>query len=200
MRGALTSTFLVTGFEPFGGHSQNTSELLVNALAATSPVSPVCEILPTSFVRAGRRIEELLLAHRPEVAILFGLAAHESGVRIEERAKNRDESAASDNDGDIGRGREVSSGGPPSLRGSLPSAHLLALAKELGLNARLSRDAGGFVCNHVYYRALSLIRERGMPTLCGFIHLPPASSPQALRELVHFSHVLLQEAQSFFEA
>jgi pyroglutamyl-peptidase len=187
-------TTLVTGFEPFLGGKENTSELVVNALAKTRQASGVFEVLPTSFERAGRRIEELLLAHRPALALLFGLAATDSAVRLEQLARNRDTSSSADNDGAARAGNEVVVGGPALLRGSLPLERLLALTTQAGIEAKLSRDAGGYVCNHVYYRALWLIRERSLPTLCGFIHLPVAATPARLAQLVQLGRRILAES------
>jgi pyroglutamyl-peptidase len=49
--------------------------------------------------------------------------------------------------------------------------HLLAA----GLPARLSDDAGSYVCNHTYYAALHAIAAEGLPTRCLFLHVPADS-------------------------
>jgi pyroglutamyl-peptidase len=60
-------------------------------------------------------------------------------------------------------------------RYSTPVA-LEPLVNELhaaGLPARLSDDAGSYVCNHTYYSALQAIAAEDLPTRCLFLHVPP---------------------------
>jgi pyrrolidone-carboxylate peptidase len=47
-----------------------------------------------------------------------------------------------------------------------------------------SNDAGGFVCNHVYYRAAHLVASAGLPTRVGFVHLPVAHEAPQLRTII----------------
>src|SRR5207247_1412081 len=47
-------------------------------------------------------------------------------------------------------------------------SHLLSA----GLPARLSDDAGSYVCNHTYYAALQTIDAEDLPTRCLFLHVP----------------------------
>jgi pyroglutamyl-peptidase len=39
-----------------------------------------------------------------------------------------------------------------------------------------SDDAGGFLCNHVFYRAREWLERRGLLVPCGFVHLPPLAA------------------------
>ena len=47
-----------------------------------------------------------------------------------------------------------------------PAARLVALARKSGLPARLSHDAGDYLCNESFY--LSLLMDRR----AGFVHVP----------------------------
>jgi pyroglutamyl-peptidase len=48
---------------------------------------------------------------------------------------------------------------------------LLGAMRASGIPARLSRDAGRYVCNYAYWRALTLAGRKGGP-LVQFIHVP----------------------------
>jgi pyroglutamyl-peptidase len=61
-------------------------------------------------------------------------------------------------------------GGPAALRGRAPFADLLGALRTSGFPARLSRDAGRYLCNYVYWRALQ--RAGGAPPLVQFVHIP----------------------------
>ena len=58
-----------------------------------------------------------------------------------------------------------------SRRGNAPFARLLGAARSVGIAARLSRDAGHYLCNYAYWRALER-RSDGIP-IVQFIHIPP---------------------------
>ncbi len=54
-----------------------------------------------------------------------------------------------------------------------PSRLLVAAARRTGMRTRMSRDAGRYLCNYVYWRALEASRS-GTP-LVQFIHIPPVA-------------------------
>ena len=65
-------------------------------------------------------------------------------------------------------------GGVPVLRATYPAARLRAALASNG--ARLSIDAGGYVCNATLYRSLA---ARLAPSI-GFIHVPRARGRRPL--------------------
>jgi pyroglutamyl-peptidase len=44
--------------------------------------------------------------------------------------------------------------------------------REAGIPAAESRDAGGFLCNHVFYVLMRVLEEERPNTLGGFVHVP----------------------------
>src|SRR5205085_10177440 len=42
-----------------------------------------------------------------------------------------------------------------------------------GIRCRISKDAGGFLCNHAYYVAQDTIAKQDLKTTCLFVHVPP---------------------------
>ena len=59
--------------------------------------------------------------------------------------------------------------GPAALAGNAPFARLAGAARN-EVHA-LSRDAGRYLCNYIYWRALE--RVRGTRPLVQFVHIPP---------------------------
>jgi pyroglutamyl-peptidase len=64
----------------------------------------------------------------------------------------------------------IAPGEPAALRGAAPFARLLGAVRSSAVPARLSRDAGRYLCNYAYWRALE--QARGGRPLVQFIHIP----------------------------
>src|SRR6185312_868855 len=65
--------------------------------------------------------------------------------------------------------REIAPG-KATQQGSAPFTLLLAASRDTRLRSKLSRDAGRYLCNYTYWRALEASRS-GTP-LAQFIHIP----------------------------
>lgn len=150
---------LVTGFEPFGEHEINPSQLVAEAFDGV--------VLPVSFDRAGDDLRRAVAERSPDLVICFGVAADRTAISVERYAHNLDEASTTDDDGAAGSGRPIDAGGPLALASTLPVDEIVAALREAEIPAEVSRDAGGYVCNHVLY-ALLRSGARG-----GFVHLPP---------------------------
>ena len=173
---------LVTGFGPLGDVDVNPSETVVRALAADpAPNGGVLAtaVLPTAYGRAGRRIRELLLAERPDACLLLGVAQGAEALRLETIARNRADSLAPDVEGQVAAGLNAVEGGPPAYLATLPVARMRERLRGRGVAAVLSYDAGGYVCNHVFYLAAHTAAAAGR-IACGFVHVPDSWPPDAL--------------------
>jgi pyroglutamyl-peptidase len=49
------------------------------------------------------------------------------------------------------------------------------------VDARLARDAGRYICNYVYWRALEAAAKPGGPQLVVFVHVPKLRNRTGLR-------------------
>ena len=105
-------TTLVTGFEPFGESSVNSSELVVTALDSLADPDVITKVLPTSYRRAEARIGDLLHAHRPRTVLMLGLAESTASIRFEQVALNLDDCDAPDNDGNVRLRQRIVEGAP----------------------------------------------------------------------------------------
>ena len=67
--------YLITGFEPFGGESINSSQETVNAVASDEfgDIEIVRGLLPVSFKRSGIAMCGLIDETEPDVVIMLGV-------------------------------------------------------------------------------------------------------------------------------
>lgn len=168
------TTLLITGFGPFPGAPFNPSGGLALALAKKrrpelARVRRVTHVFETSYAAVDRDLPKLLARHAPDIVLMFGLAAHTPFVRIETRARNAASMLLPDVDGRVLRESAIVPNAPASLRGRAPFARLLGAARAARASARISHDAGDYLCNYTYWRALRASRSG---TLVQFVHIP----------------------------
>jgi pyroglutamyl-peptidase len=159
---------LVTGFEPFGGSPVNPSQLLVEALDGDVAKA----LLPVSYSRTADALRTAVREHEPEVVICFGQANGRSHISIERFAHNLDEATTTDNDEAPGSGIAIDPEGPAAYASSLPVDELVEALRAEGIPAAPSRDAGGFLCNHVFYVLMRTLEQERRAARGGFVHVP----------------------------
>jgi pyroglutamyl-peptidase len=167
---------LITGFGPFPGAPFNPTEQLVARLAklrrpALADIETIVHVFPTSYAAVDAQLPSLVTRHQPDAIVMFGLAGRTKGIRIETLARNRTAQVFPD----IGRTvpkRGTIHDGAGAQRGRAPFARLAAAARTTGLRAWLSRDAGRYICNYGYWRALEAAAQPGGPTVVVFVHVP----------------------------
>ena len=170
---------LITGFGPFPGAPFNPSAALANALArrrrpALAGIERVVHIFATTYASVDRGLPKLL-AQKPDIVLMFGVAGRRHQLCIETRARNAVSLLFPDASGHRPRHGVIKLRGPAALAGNAPFARLGGAA-----GTRLSRDAGRYLCNYVYWRALEHVR--GSRPLVQFVHIPPVSTkPQPRR-------------------
>lgn len=166
---------VLVGFGPFPGAPFNPSAHLVKALArrrrpALASADLSLHIFPTSYAAVDRDLPALF-ATRPDVILIFGLAGRRRELCIETRARNAVSVLFPDVDGYRPARAVISPARPPALRGRAPFCDLLGALHGISFPARLSRDAGRYLCNYAYWGALE--RAGDGPPLVQFIHIPP---------------------------
>ena len=166
---------LVTGFEPFGPHSHNPSAELAEALGG---LRGVCfEVLPVAWARAGARLRERIESERLDAVLALGLCAGARMLRFERVAHNRDDTASADNDGLVRRGEPIAADGPPRYPSTLPLSELARAVLARDQPVEWSDDAGGFLCNHVFYVARHVLECAGRAACpAGLVHVPAAEA------------------------
>jgi len=167
---------LITGFGPFPGAPFNPTQPLVARLVrlrrpALSDVKLSGHIFPVTYRDVDRELPRLLASHRPHALLMFGLASRTPYVRIETRARNAITRLWPDADHAHLRKGSIS-GGEDALTFGPHTARLQRSAIGTGIDARISRDAGSYLCNYLSWRAIEATRHDKGPRLAAFVHIP----------------------------
>lgn len=159
---------LIYGFGPYKQFKNNITEKILRTLPARKGVKKV--IFPVRFQK--RQFIEALKKHKPEVILGLGQTSRSRRIKIERRAVNLKREDKDD------RPRPIRAGGRKWLA--------VNLKLNGGPQARISRDAGDYVCNYSMYVILDYLKRRALPTRFDFMHIPHDYS------LTRASHFLLK--------
>lgn len=167
------ATILITGFGPFPGAPFNPTGPLVKRLAKkrVARTKIVTHIFETSYQAINRDLPKLLKRHKPDAVLMFGLATRARIVRIETRAQNA-LAQLPDAAGKTPRRSAIASRKPAALPMAVPAQLLLKAVRETGVRARLSRDAGRYLCNYLCWHATEAAAGKNGPRLAAFVHVP----------------------------
>lgn len=180
---SATRTILVTGFEPFGGEAVNASWEAARKLDGwrLGEFAAVARLLPCAYDASVKELIRAIETLKPEAVLMTGQAAQRAVVCVERFARNLDDAAAPDNLGHLRKAVAIAEGAPERLEAAAPVKAIAGAIREAGIPARVSRSAGGFVCNHLYFGALQYLRDTGRATPAVFVHLPatPGQTPPA---------------------
>ena len=180
---SATRTILVTGFEPFGGEAVNASWEAARKLDGwrLGEFAAVARLLPCAYDASVKELVRAIETLKPEAVLMTGQAAQRAVVCVERFARNLDDAAAPDNLGLLRKAVAIAEGAPERLEAAAPVKAIAGAIREAGIPARVSRSAGGFVCNHLYFGALQYLRDTGRATPAVFVHLPatPGQTPPA---------------------
>ncbi|KQQ13592.1 peptidase C15 [Methylobacterium sp. Leaf123] len=164
------SRLLITGFGPFPTVPDNPSARLARRLAAFPHLrrvlghTPDCLVLDTRYDALHTQLAPAL-ARGPSAVLMIGVAARRPRVCVETRAVNRVSRLFPDASGAVGCFLAFDPDGP-AQRPSAAATQVRVALRRVGLDAAASRDAGRYLCNASYYRALAT----GRPVV--FLHIP----------------------------
>lgn len=164
---------LLTGFEPFGVHAINPSQLLVESLPDQyQGITLTKSILPVDHQLTPKVLINLLRDHQPDAVISFGLASGRAKIAIERVAVNLMDFSIPDNTGATIENHPVVEQGPAAYFSSLPIHAMQSALNKAGIPAELSLTAGAYLCNQVFYLLMHQIAIQNLKAQAGFIHLP----------------------------
>lgn len=187
---------LITGFGPFPGMRNNPSQWLVQSIASgvvrlPSGLSVATAILPTSWQKVEELAPDLLTRHQPAIALHFGVHGKTRGFRIERIARNRTKQVP-DVDGKLPPCTHIRRDGVRTLRSAVAGEKITVPLRTRGLDAELSNDAGSYLCNMLFYLSQLELRNRNAPGDSLFIHIPPARTALARRNLIKGVEVIIR--------
>lgn len=178
---------LITGFGPFPGAPWNPTEALVRRLVrlrrpAFSDVELSGHIFPVTYSAVDTQLSDLLASKHPDALLMFGLAGRTKHVRIETRARNVISTRWPAADGTYSDAAVIA-----STRDALPfgpnTTALLRRASASGIDARLSRNAGSYLCNYLSWRGIEATRQPKGPRVSAFVHVPLVPRPNGYRRI-----------------
>jgi pyroglutamyl-peptidase len=169
---------LLTGFEPFDGHTINVSWEVARTLngrrIAGATADHIAQIVsacvPCRFGACIDELERLLSQHQPQIALCLGQAEGRADITVERVALNVRDARIPDNGGNAPVDEPVSAEGPFAYPSRLPVRELVTQLRRAGHPVSISNSAGTFVCNDLFYGLMHLTQHSALAA--GFIHLP----------------------------
>lgn len=164
---------LLTGFEPFGGEKINPSfEAIRDIPRRLGEAEIVCYELPTVFKKSIKTLEELIMKETPDIVLCIGQAGGRYDLTFERVAINIDDARITDNEGNMPIDECIFPEGAAAYFSNLPIKAMVAEMKKNNIPASVSNTAGTFVCNHIMYGLLHLIKVKKLSIRGGFMHVP----------------------------
>lgn len=161
---------LVTGFEPFGGSPLNPSAMVLPRLSPPLGWRLATRVLPVETFQLSDILDRLLDEVKPTLVLSLGEARGSSAFRVETTGRNRLNFRLPDNAGQRLADVPVLAGGPAELPATIAVTVVRDRLRALDLQADLSHDAGGFLCNQLLYSLCHRFASSSTPV--GFLHLP----------------------------
>lgn len=178
------TTILITGFGRFPGAPTNPTVAIATRLARAGRrrgMNCVAHVFATTYASVDRELPALIATHRPDAILMFGLAARRRHVSIELVARNRMSTWFPDAAGMVPPRAAIVTGAGASVRGLVPFSTLLAAARATRVKTIVSRDAGNYLCNYVYWRALESAAAPDGPRRVVFVHVPRVAAASRRR-------------------
>jgi len=192
------TTTLVTGFTPFDGRDVNASWIAARSLDTHDFVQTV--EIPVVWSAPARVLHQICADACPEVIISMG-EGREGWFDIETVARNTRKERA-DNNGTFPEGRPVIPRGHATLEASFDARRLHEKLIRADFPVRVSRDAGGFLCEETLYLLETLKASHSVLKTVVFVHLPPWGTrlERESREATCDENLLAEFSQRLLEA
>ncbi len=161
---------LITGFGPFPGAPSNPTMMIVRHLLRSHHprfrgTDLLGHVLPTQWdVLAG--FGETIRLFQPDAVLMFGLAGRRRHITPEVRAVNHASMLRLDAAGKRPAKRQLAIGGTGFRKSTIDPARMVTAMRGKALPAKVSQDAGDYLCNALLWTAL----ETGVPAI--FVHVP----------------------------
>lgn len=174
---AKTAKVLITGFGPFPGMPVNPTGTLAERLAALDRraldgTARTAHVFETSYAAVDDELPKLIARHKPDILLMFGVAGRSRKIRVETLARNTRSTAIPDATGALARDARIA----PDAAAAMPlptlAGRMAAALAKAGIPARVSKDAGGYLCNYLCWRAAEAAAKPGGPRIAAFIHVP----------------------------
>jgi pyroglutamyl-peptidase len=163
---------LISGFEPFGEYSVNSSQEIIKRLydkVTSTGLQYVSCVLPVVRNRSAQILLQAIEEHSPIAVIAIGQARC-TEILLERIAINVDDFSIKDNAGVQVCDVPIVSGAPAAYWSTLPIREIRNTLNQNNIPAAISNSAGTYVCNHVFYQLQHALYGATIPS--GFVHVP----------------------------
>lgn len=172
----MNHKILVTGFKKFDVYALNSSELVLTNLDRKIGSFEVEKLLlPVEFEESVRLVKVKLSEDKNiKFVLMLGQAAGRKKICLERVALNWIESQLKDESGKKLGPCKICETGPEAIFSSLDLPNILNVLQKKNFEFEISLNAGGYVCNHLYYEIQKHLLSSGIPGI--FVHLPLLAS------------------------
>ena len=163
---------LVCGFGAFPAAPRNPSAAVIEALAARAWAPPGVDTefltLPVSWTDTLPTVLEAVRGRPADGLLVVGVATSADAFRVETVGRNKASRTLVDQDETLAPGPVISADGPGVIAATAPVEAMVEAIIHADQAARLSDDAGDYLCNFTLY---SLLAAEAAPAV-GFLHVP----------------------------
>lgn len=172
---------LVTAFGAFDNRETNVTTLILNKLKNNINNFNIEKLyLPVALNSSFKITKEHIIKHNPDLIILCGEAAKRSKISIEIKARNLvNKKLCEEDEVDLNK-QIIVTNGDNIIYSSFPTVEALSQVISKNIPVELSVDAGGYICNALYYQVENEFRN--IP--CVFIHFPLPTDELNLDKMV----------------
>lgn len=165
---------LLTGFEPFGKQTINSSEEVVKRLKSEhfEAVELSTTILDVERYKGCAKLLEVFSEVKPDAVLTLGEGGTYSVIHIERVLINLLDSKMLDNGKHTATDEAINPNGPGAYFTTLPARKIDESLCEKGIPSKLSLTAGSYICNQVAYLLLDHITQNKLDVPVGLMHLP----------------------------
>ncbi|XP_043909771.1 pyroglutamyl-peptidase 1 isoform X2 [Protopterus annectens] len=192
------TTVVVTGFGPFGEHTVNASWVAVQEfekLGLGDDIELRTKQVPVEYQQVQKIVPALWKQHNPQFMIHVGVSGMAQTVTLEKCGHNKGYSGL-DNCSFCPGTHCCVDGGPECIDSviDMDAVCKRVRASELGVDVSVSKDAGRYLCDFIYYTSLYLSHGRS-----AFIHVPPLGEPYTAAELGRALQAIIREIMDLLE-
>ncbi len=186
---------LITGFEPFGKDTINSSyECIKDLPKSIDDHEIIIAEIPVSMAKSIDMVVALIDKISPDIIISLGQAGGRKHITPERVAINVLDYRIEDNDGNQPINIPIIENGDVGYFSTLPCYSIVENLSKVGIDACISNTAGTYVCNTLMYGVLYYIRTNNLDIKAGFIHIPYCDLQVKDKEVFSISLDTLSEA------
>ena len=172
---------LLTAFAAFDNRDTNVTTLILNELSNNINDYNIEKLyLPVALHSSFNIVKKYINEHNPDIIILCGEAAKRTKISIEIKARNIvSKKLCIEDEVDLNN-QTIVENGDNIIYSTFPTVEALSQVISKNIPVELSTDAGGYICNALYYQVQNEFKN--LP--CVFIHFPLPTNEFTLSKMI----------------